>query len=102
MLKKTISRTGAPLAAVLAVALVMVATAPQAVGTANSSRKRVTVIGYALSGPANDHGYYQDQTVEIKKLGKKDGIKILVAQNADPTTATVFEDLARQGAQVVI
>jgi len=67
-----------------------------------AASKRVTTIGYALSGPADDHGYYQDQAQEIKALGKQYGIKVIVVQNANPDSATVFEDLAREGAQVVI
>jgi basic membrane lipoprotein Med (substrate-binding protein (PBP1-ABC) superfamily) len=63
---------------------------------------RVHTIGYALSGPANDGGYYQNQAQEILKIGKQQGIKVIIVQNADPNSAAVFEDLARQGAQVVI
>jgi basic membrane lipoprotein Med (substrate-binding protein (PBP1-ABC) superfamily) len=77
--------------------------APQAAAaTRSAAAQPVTTIGYALSGPANDGGYYQDQAQEIKKLGQQHGIKVIVVQNADPNSATVFEDLARQGAQVVI
>jgi len=67
-----------------------------------AAKLRVTTIGYALSGPANDGGYYQDQAREIIKLGHQLGVKVIVAPNADPNSAAVLEDLARQGAQVVI
>jgi len=63
---------------------------------------QVTTIGYALSGPADDGGFYQDQAQEITKLGHQLGIKVIVDQNADPNSAAVLGDLARQGAQVVI
>jgi basic membrane protein A len=66
------------------------------------SNLKVKTIGYVLSGPADDHGYYENQANEIKALGKKYGIKIILVQNANPSSPTVLEDLARQGAQVII
>jgi len=73
-----------------------------AAATRSAATLPVTTIGYALSGPANDGGYYQNQAQKIVQLGHQRGIKVIIAQNADPNSATVFEDLARQGAQVVI
>ncbi len=75
---------------------------PSAAASKSGAALKVTTIGYALSGPANDGGYYQDQAQEIKRIGQAAGIKVIVDQNADPNSAAVFEDLARQGAQVVI
>lgn len=75
---------------------------PSGGSSSHAPRLQVTTIGYALSGPANDGGYYQDQAQEITKLGRQLGIKVIVDQNADPNSAAVLEDLARQGAQVVI
>lgn len=75
---------------------------PSGGSSSHASKLQVTTIGYALSGPANDGGYYQDQAQEIIKLGHQLGIKVIVDQNADPNSAAVLEDLARQGAQVVI
>lgn len=94
----------APLIAVLLAAISAASGfAPQAAAARRSTAAQpVTTIGYALSGPANDGGYYQDQAQEIMRLGKQRGIKVIVVQNADPNSAAVFEDLARQGAQVVI
>ena len=70
--------------------------------TTSAPALKVKVIGYVLSGPSDDHGYYQDQAQEIEALGKQYGIRIILVQNAEPETAPVFEDLAREGAQVVI
>ena len=87
----------APLIAVL-LAVISAASgfAPQAAASTRSAAAQpVTTIGYALSGPSNDGGYYQNQAQEIVKLGHQRGIKVIVAQNADPNSATVFEDLAR-------
>jgi basic membrane lipoprotein Med (substrate-binding protein (PBP1-ABC) superfamily) len=93
----------APLIAVLLAAISGFSAAPQAAAAKRSAAAQpVTTIGYALSGPANDGGYYQDQAQEIMRLGRAHGIKVIVVQNADPNSAAVFEDLARQGAQVVI
>jgi basic membrane lipoprotein Med (substrate-binding protein (PBP1-ABC) superfamily) len=94
----------APLIAVLVAAISAASGfAPQAAAaTRSAAAQPVTTIGYALSGPANDGGYYQNQAQEIVRLGRQHGIKVIVAQNADPNSAAVFEDLARQGAQVVI
>jgi len=71
-------------------------------GARPTTAERITTIGYVLSGPADDHGYYQAQAQEIEALGKHYGIRIILVQNANPDSAQVFEDLAREGAQVVI
>lgn len=85
-----------------ALALAACGSAGSSPPSGGSSSLQVTTIGYALSGPANDGGYYQDQAQEITKLGHQLGITVIVDQNADPNSAAVLEDLARQGAQVVI
>lgn len=111
MLRRAVMRGVVPVAAALALTAVVAVT--PALGAARTAKgghaaalakahKRVSVIGYALSGPQDDHGYYQAQAQAIKALGRRYGIKVIVVQNANPTSATVFNDLARQGAQVVI
>jgi basic membrane protein A len=69
----------------------------------SASYTPIKTIGYVLSGPSNDQGYYQAQAEAIQRIANQMQIKVIISQNVDPNNSTsVFEDLARQGASVVI
>ena len=62
------------------------------------------IIGYVLSGPTNDGGFYEDQAKGINNVGAEFGYEVRIVENAwDPADQVAgLRNLANEGASLVL
>jgi basic membrane protein A len=71
--------------------------------TGNSSAKSDIKVGLVMSGPSNDHGFYQAGSDGLKKAESDFGVDGLMLESvAPPDGEQAFRNLVSQGADLVI
>jgi basic membrane protein A len=72
-------------------------------GHADRNGDGKVTVGYVVAGDSKDGGFYQGQADTIKKDGQTNGWTVIVVDKVNPaSSADTFQNLARQGADLIV